>query len=55
MNRLVRMMVAFALTGVAGLSAGMMGYASDKAVMGATMTLSWIHSDIIDTSEVNMN
>lgn len=28
---------------------------SYETVMGATMTLPWVHSDIIDTSEVNMN
>ncbi len=27
---------------------------SYETVMGATMTLPWVHSDIIDTSEVNM-
>ena len=28
---------------------------SYETVMGATVTLPWIHADIIDTSEVNMN
>ena len=28
---------------------------SYETVMGATITLPWIHGDIIDTSEVNMN
>ena len=28
---------------------------SYETVMGATVTLPWIHADIVDTSEVNMN